>query len=246
MIADIQAVMWKEWRELFERRGSTLRNGPWNVIIALGVFGIFLPLQFSEMWLTSLFTVFWIVFISSFWTVGYIADTFAGERERHTLETLLASRLSDAAIVLGKLGAVVLYVWAQVIVSLLIGAITVNLVRWDGHIQFYRASVIIAAVGLGLLGAGLLAALGILLSLHAPTARQAQQRLLIPVTLVLMLPSLGSLILPADLREQLFRAFAEVDIITIVLALLAGLLVADAALIALAVARFQRSRLSLD
>ena len=246
MSADIMAVMWKEWRELFATRGSFWRNGPWNLIMALGVFGIFLPLQFSDMWLTSISTVFWVVFSTSFWTVGYIADSFAGERERHTLETLLASRLPDAAILLGKLGAVVGYVWAQVLGSLLLGAITVNLVRWDGHFQFYRLSVAVGAIGLGLLGAGLMAGLGILLSLHTPTARQAQQRLLIPITLILLLPSLGTLILPADQQQQLFRVLAEADITSVVLVVLGVLLVVDLGLIALALARFQRSRLITD
>ena len=246
MIADIGAVMWKEWRELFATRGNFWRNGPWNLIIALGVFGIFLPLQFSDLWLTSIWTVFWIVFVTSFWTVGYIADSFAGERERHTLETLLASRLSDASILLGKLGAVVGYVWAQVLASLLLGMVTVNLIRWEGHFRFYRTSVAVGAVGTGLLGAGLMAGLGILLSLHAPTARLAQQRLLIPITLIIMLPSLVTLILPADQQQQLFRAFVEADMTTVVLAILGGLLVVDTGLIALALARFQRSRLVID
>jgi ABC-2 type transport system permease protein len=246
MIADIQAVMWKEWRELFATRGSSMRSGPWAALMAIGVFGIVLPLQFSDMWLTSIWTVFWVVFLASFWTVGFIADTFAGERERHTLETLLASRLPDAAIVLGKLGAVVGYVWAQVLVSLLIGAVTVNVVRWTGQVRFYQPSVGLGAVGLGLLGTGLLAALGILMSLHAPTARQAQQRLLIPVTLLMLLPSVGSLVVPAAQQEQLFRALAEADVTTLVLVILGILLVLDAALIALVLARFQRSRLVID
>ena len=36
-----------------------------------------------------------------------IADGIPGERERHTLETLLASRLSDRSILLGKVMAAV-------------------------------------------------------------------------------------------------------------------------------------------
>lgn len=246
MIADIQAVMWKEWRELFATRGSALRNGPWNVVMALGVFGVFLPLQFAETWLTSIWTVFWIVFVTSFWTVGYVADSFAGERERHTLETLLASRLPDAAILLGKLGAIVAYVWAQVLASLLLGALTVNVISWQGNFRFYAAPVALSAIGLGLLGAGLMAALGIFISMHAPTARQAQQRLLIPITLVMLLPSVGSLLVPADQQERLFRAVGAADVTLVVAVVLGVLLVVDAALIALALARFQRSRLVTD
>ena len=247
MMLDIMAVMWKEWRELFTTRGGlSQRQGGWTILLALGVFGIFLPLQFSESWLTSIWTVFWVVFVTTFWTVAYVADTFAGERERHTLETLLASRLPDAAILLGKLLTIVAYVWGQVLACLLLGAVTVNVARWTGQIQFYRASVGLGAVGLGLLGAGLMAGLGILLSLHAATARQAQQRLLIPMTILMLLPSVGSLILPAAQQQQLFGALMTADVTLVVGVILGVLLLADAGLIALALARFQRSRLITD
>jgi ABC-2 type transport system permease protein len=98
---------------------------------------------------------------------------------RHTLETLLASRLPDASILLGKLGAVVAYVWGQVLICLLLGAVTVNVVQWEGHLRFYQTSVGLGAVGLGCSGPGWSRDWGFLASLHAPTARQAQQRLLI-------------------------------------------------------------------
>lgn len=247
MIADILAVMWKEWRELFTTRGGlSQRQGGWTIVLALGVFGVFLPLQFSASWLTSIWTVFWVVFVTTFWTVAYVADTFAGERERHTLETLLASRLSDAAILLGKLLTIVAYVWGQVLACLLLGAVTVNVVHWTGQIQFYRASVGLGAAGLGLLGAGLMAGLGILLSLHAATARQAQQRLLVPMTVLMLLPSLATIILPADQQQRLFQSLMTADVTRSVLVILGVLLVADTGLIALALARFQRSRLVTD
>jgi ABC-2 type transport system permease protein len=246
MIAEIGVIIWKEWRELFFQRGGSWRSGRWNVFMSIGIFGIFMPLQFSEMWLNSIWTVFWIVFVSSFWTVGHIADSFAGERERHTLETLLATRLSDASILLGKLGAVVLYVWGQVLASLALGAVTVNLLHWEGHIRFYEPSVALGAIGSGLLGAGLVAALGILASLHAPTARQAQQRLLIPLTLIMLLPSLGTFILPAETQAQLVQRLAGANVITLVLIGLGGLVVIDGALVALGLTRFQRTRLITD
>ena len=40
-----------------------------------------------------------------------VPDPLPRERERHTLETLLASRLSDRAILLGKIGAAVGFEW---------------------------------------------------------------------------------------------------------------------------------------
>jgi hypothetical protein len=88
--------------------------------------------------------------------------------------------------------------------------------------------------------------LGILASLHAPTARQAQQRLLIPLTLLLLLPSLGTLILPPNVQEQLMRTLAGADTTTWVWAALVGLLISDVLLVAIGLARFQRSRLIIN
>lgn len=247
MINDLGAVMWKEWKELFMARGGIRGGGGlWNVLLSLGIFGVFLPVQFKDTWLDSVWTVFWVLFITSFWTTGFITDTFAGERERHTLETLLASRLSNQAILLGKLGAVVGYVWGQILLSLLLGVVTVNLLAGSGQAAFYRPSVALGAMGLSLLGPGLVGSLGILISLHAPTARQAAQRLLIPVTLITLLPSLATMLLPADQQERFFRALMEMDVTNLVLLVMAVLLVLDAGLVALALSRFQRARLILD
>ena len=245
MIADIGTVMWKEWKELFLNR-SSLRGGLWNMLFSLAIFGIFLPLQFKQTWLDSAWTVFWVLFISSFWTTSFIADTFAGERERHTLETLLASRLSNRAILFGKLGAVVSYVWGQVLASLLLGVLTVNVIEWQGQFVFYRPSVAVGAAGLSLLGIGLVAGLGILISLRAPTARLAQQRLLIPITIVLLLPSVGAMILPADQQARFFEWLMEAEMNSLVLGAMAALLMVDAALLMAALARFQRAKLLLD
>jgi ABC-2 type transport system permease protein len=245
MIADVGTVMWKEWKELFLPRGN-LRGGLFNLLLNVGVFGVFLPWQFGLTWLNSLWTLFWVLFAASFWMTNLIADSFAGERERHTLETLLASRLSNRAILFGKYAAALAYVGGQILFNLLLGVVIVNLTHGSGQLLFYRASVGLGAAGTGLLGAGLVAGLGILISLRAPTVRQAQQTLLIPITVVLILPSFGTLLLPADLQARFFKWLVEADVTTVVLGVLAVLLVIDAALLAAALARFQRARLILD
>ena len=67
-----------------------------------------------------------------------IADSFAGERERHTLETLLASRLSDHSILFGKIAASMAYGWLISLSCILAGAITVNIVNWHGQIFIFH------------------------------------------------------------------------------------------------------------
>ena len=63
-----------------------------------------------------------------------IADSFAGERERHTLETLLASRLSDRAILFGKIAACIAYGWLMAMLCVLVGTITENVSHWEGQV----------------------------------------------------------------------------------------------------------------
>ena len=126
MMVDIWTVMWKEWKELLQARGNR-RSSLWMVLMNVGIFGAFMPWQFGLQWLNSLWTVFWMLFVASFWTTNLIADSFAGERERRTLETLLASRLSNRAILLGKYAAALAYVGGQILVSLLLGAVVVSL-----------------------------------------------------------------------------------------------------------------------
>lgn len=245
MMADIGTMLWKEMRELLQTRG-TLRVNVANLLLNIVIFGVLLPWQFGEDWLQSLWTAFWVLFIVSFWTTGLIADSFAGERERHTLETLLASRLSNRAILFGKYATALLYVCGQIFVSLALGMVVVNLTHWSGQFVFYRLSVGVSALGAGLLGSGLVAGLGILISLRAPTVRHAQQMLLIPITVVLILPSFATVILPRDLQAQFFKWLTEADVTTLALGIMAGLLIIDTALLMAALARFQRARLILD
>jgi ABC-2 type transport system permease protein len=245
MMADISTMMWKEWRELLQVRVNP-RSSLLGLLMNLGIFGVYLPWQFGDDWLKSLWTTFWVLFIASFWTTSIIADSFAGERERHTLETVLASRLPNRAILFGKYAAALSYVCGQIFISLALGLVVVNLTHWSGQFVFYRPSVSLSTAGAGLLGAGLVAGLGILISLRAPTVRQAQQMLLIPITIVLILPSLATMVLPRDLQVRLFEWFLEADVTTLVLGVLAALTVIDVALLWAALARFQRARLILD
>ena len=112
MIIDIGTVMRKELKELLFQREQG-RSSSIRLLIFIGIFGIVLPLQNGINSLTSPFSmVFWL-WIPYMLISGVTADTFAGERERHTLETLLASRLSDRSILFGKRSEVIGYGWGM-------------------------------------------------------------------------------------------------------------------------------------
>src|SRR5438105_13515657 len=107
-MGDIRTVIWREWREFREQLLSLKRGGLSALVLAL-ILGIVTPAQMGPEWLgSSLMLAYW-PFVASSMVSSLIADSVAGERERHTLETLLASRLPDHAILAGKVIAALLY-----------------------------------------------------------------------------------------------------------------------------------------
>jgi len=173
---DILTVIWKERKGLFRVRGRRAQA-------LLGMFSpvllaVFFPLQEGVEWVQSPLSLL-LSFIAPLILVGIsIPDSFAGERERHTLPTLLASRLSDRAILFGKIITSVAFGWGVTVILLAIELVTVNVAHWDGHILFYKPSILLADLAFSLLVALLTAGAGVLFSLRAATAQEAQQTLM--------------------------------------------------------------------
>ena len=153
MNADFITVLWKEWKEIVLERsaGST---GSYRPLILIAVFGVFLPLRMGPERFFSVAGLLAPTFFSVIVITAVIADSFAGERERHTLETLLASRLSDRSILFGKIAACMAYGWLISISIILAGAITVNIANWHGQILMFHdaASWLLLLLGPPLLG----------------------------------------------------------------------------------------------
>ena len=245
MIADVLTVAWKEWRELLQLGGSH-RGGRFSLVILVLVFGVFLPFQSGAEWVESPATVFYWGWVPLMLVSGAVADSFAGERERHTLETLLASRLPDRAILLGKMAAAIAYGWGLVIVMLVLSLVTVNLSARTGPLLMFPWRFAVGAPLLALLGAGFAATAGVLVSLRAQTVRQAAQTLNVGVLLLVFIPVLGMQALPEAWRAQIgaWTATTGVDgLLWVSAAVLAAL---DLAFLAAAFARFRRARLVLD
>ena len=102
MMQDIATIVWKELKE-YMGQGEGRRAGPMRLafIVVIGVLFAARSPTFGASWKTV-----WIMaYMANVIALSVVPDSFAGERERHTLETLLASRLSDRAILLGKVGA---------------------------------------------------------------------------------------------------------------------------------------------
>ena len=243
MISDVWTVMWKEWKEMLSHG---VGRGRWTPVVLIGVFGLFMPLQTGRGWLESPQVLLYWVWVPVFLVSSIVADSFAGERERHTLETLLASRLSDRAILLGKTCAAVSYGWGLALVSLLLGLVALNVSEGGDGLLMYPGIVGLGAAGLSLLSAWLAAGAGVLISLRAATVRQAQQTLSIATLVLLFIPVLGIQALPPEGKMRLYALVQEGETGKVVTIAAAVLLVLDASLLAAAAARFQRARLALD
>lgn len=245
MITDVWTVIWKEWRELLRQRES-MRGGVLRLLIFAGVFGIFLPAQMGREWVESPNLLMLWAWVPLFLVTSVVADAFAGERERHTLETLLASRLSDRAILFGKLGAALSYGFGLAMIGVVLGLVTVNVVYGKGELLLYSPEVAASIVGLSLLGAGLAASAGVLVSLRASSVRQAQQTMSIAIMLLLFVPIYGVQALPNEWKVRLANAFLSTSMMRLLLIVMASLAVLDMILLVAAMARFKRARLILD
>lgn len=244
-MSDIAVMVSKELKEFWKARGS-LRSRLLSFAPLLVIFGICFPLQQREVWMEAPFMpgllLMWLPFVLA---GGRAADSFAGERERHTLETLLATRLSDRDIFLGKVLATVIYCGGVMWVCALLGLITLNVAKGVGPFFMYSPSALaLIVVGSTLLSL-LMTAVGVLVSLKAASVRAAAQVFSL-ITLVLFIG--GPLVLqalPDSALAWLQQALLTADLAAIGIVGALIVLAVDIVLLALGIARFQRTRLIL-
>ena len=236
-MSDILTMVWKESKDVLFQGGWRSQVRP---LIVIGIMGIFIPLQFGSQWVAltplGMLLLLWVPF---FVVISFIGDAIAGEHERHTLETLLASRMPDRAILLGKVVATVLYAWGMGVLSLLLGLVLVDLLRTQGHWMFYPLDLFVAALVLILLASVLATSAGVLISLKVSTVRQAQQILSVG-TIVFVF---GITFLLSHIPANILSSLSYTQFLLYVMAFLAVL---DAILLGLSLVSFQRSRLILN
>jgi ABC-2 type transport system permease protein len=245
MIQDIYAVIRHEWRGFF-RYGESRRSG-WIRWGALCFLGVIIARELGPDFGASWTTIIAVTFIAMIFIPAVVADSFAGERERHTLETILASRISDAALLLGKYTANLLYGWVAALAAMGLG-IAGTYLRYGGTDAFQvRPAILAAAAVIGFLGAGAITGVGVLVSLRAPTIRRATE--------TLMLIIIGISFIPAAVTALPMPAWVEA-LIDAVPALPPGgpgireissaamlLLLLNVALLGITLVRFKRARL---
>jgi ABC-2 type transport system permease protein len=236
-MSDLWTMMWKESKDLIFQGGWRASIRP---LIVVAIIGVYLPLQIGAAWIDltpiGMLLLLWVPF---FVIISFIGDAIAGERERHTLETLLASRMPDRAILLGKVLTTVLYAWGMSILSMLLGLVLVDLFRAQGNWRFYPLDLFVDALVLSLLASILGASAGVLVSLRVATVRQAQQILSVG-TIVLVF---GATFILRALPANFLSSLTYTQFLLLVMAAIAVL---DAILLGFSLVSFQRSRLILS
>jgi ABC-2 type transport system permease protein len=245
MMRDVWTVVWKEWREFRDQLLSLRRGGLSALILAL-ILGIVAPVQLGPEWVRSKLIIGYWPFLAATMVSSLIADSVAGERERHTLETLLASRLSDSAILIGKIVAAVLYGVGFAVANLAIGLVAVNVAHHEEGLILFGAQRLAVTLVLTLLASLLMAGIGVFISLRASTVKQAQQAFGIAIIVLTMGPLLLFNALSPDTREAVVLRIAAVGETRLEMYVVAGLVALSAVVIGGALARFRRGKLVLD
>jgi len=249
MLTDILIVIRKEFKEFVHQRGSK-RGTLIMIIIPLIVFGSMFPMMSGKKWVDSPFSLLSIAWFPLFIIIGIIADSFAGEKERHTLETLLASRLPDRAILFGKIGAAMSYSLIITAFIVFTGLITVNITQYEDKILIFPAKILFFSIIIGILLASLMSSVGVLVSMRAATVRQAHQTLSIGMIIFIFgtmaLIKFIQKFIPHTLIKNIAEIIESFGVRQITIIGLGILFLVDIVLLAAAMVRFKRTRMILD
>jgi len=239
-LRDIGTIMWKEWREIFARGGIA---GGWGIrlVLVVGLISILLPLRAGASWTDSALPIFFDGFYIPFaLLLTTAANAFAGERERHTLETLLASRLSDKSILLGKIAALSIVGWIGSLFAAVLQLVVVNLTT-SGQFHFYTGTTAIGILLGSLLLSTVIVAVGNLISQRASTVQQAQQMLTLSFFLLGIIPFVVFQLLSTAQRADVANWAVTTGPTALLLWGVAILLAIDLLAIGSALVRFRRT-----
>jgi len=244
MTRDLRTMAWKEWHSLIggrARRQVLITGG------MLAIWAVWFPIQMGGRdWVSDPIPMGILGVVLPMVVAGIIIpDAIAGERERHTLPTLLASPLSDRTILFGKLGFAVGVAWLTSPFTLAVALVVANVTAPEAVPLMYDPVILVGVLVLGLLIALLTGGIGVFVSLRAATAMEAQQLTLLGLMTPFMLVGFGATALLAnrEVARGLLDFLAGQEARLIGLAVMAVLLVIDAVLIVAADRRFRRGRL---
>lgn len=245
MLADIWTVARKEWLEIVDQL-LRFKRGGWTVVLVILFLGVVSPLQMGTLWLSSPLMFFYWPLLTSSMVSTLIADAVAGERERHTLETLLATRLSDSSIVLGKIVAAVAYGCFFAVTNLALGLAVVNVQHASQGFQFFPDGRLPALLSLVFAVALFISGLGVFISLRAATVRQAQQTFGVIILILMMSPVLLIQVTSPETQAKILHGATRIGLEPLTLRIAAAIFSVAVLINLAAVLRFKRGMLSLE
>ncbi len=167
-----------------------------------------------------------------------ISDVFAGERERGTLETLLATPLSDRALFVGKVLSRVVYAWVGAMMVFAAGIITLWATKH--HIRFSTGLFALPVLAAPLV-AFPVADIGAIISIRAKSVRSAHQ--IVNYSLLAFIIGVGTLffvVVPQARQNAVLHALERTPLLVLLC-----LLLVDCLCLSVSLRAFRRSRLIL-
>lgn len=165
----VKKELWESFGDRSSRRGGVIQAA----VLVVGL-GFLTPRVDVEGWLAGAPTsIAFFAFIPGVAAASMAADAFAGERERRTLETLLATPVSEAVLLAGKALASIVFGSAVGSLGLVVATTTI---RAASGVPFLPSlTQILGALGATLASSSAMAAAAIVVSMLVPVARATQQ-----------------------------------------------------------------------
>ncbi|MFN8025008.1 MAG: ABC transporter permease subunit [Acidimicrobiia bacterium] len=246
---DIATVVWKELSELRAGRGGGGRSSVGLVVVALFV-AVVIPFSAGSGDFGGVAAMTIGLLVAAMWVLTSVPDSFAGERDHRTLETLLATRLSAEAILLGKLLASVAIATALGTVAIILSVIASDVGTAVHGDPGDAVSIPWLQMVLGVLLAALvsfaLGNVGILVALRASSAMVAMRELGLGLAGIAIGVSIGVHALPKGASSDLADVAADLGSLSPAVLAIGGaalFVVLNAALFAVTRARFTRPKL---
>jgi ABC-2 type transport system permease protein len=165
----VKKELWESFGDRTSRRGGVVQAAV--LVVGLGFLG---PRAGVEAWTTSApFSIGLFAFIPGVAAASMAADAFAGERERRTLETLLATPVGETVLLAGK--ALASLAFGAVVGALGLVAATLSVRSMTGTPFLPSATQALGALGATVASSALMAAAAIVVSMLVPVARATQQ-----------------------------------------------------------------------
>jgi ABC-2 type transport system permease protein len=232
--------MWKERKTIL--RGQASRSKLLQMLLFPIILNTVFPITWGPDWVNDFPPILSSIIIPALLIAIMVPDSFAGERERHTLGTLLASRLPDLAIFLGKLITPIVMGWVVALLLSLVSLVVVNIAHGKGELLLFTLPITIGVITVSFLISTLMAGAGVLVSLRSETVQEAAQKLLNFV----VIPAVVVQVVPMIFRSQFLTFMKTVDGLQLLIIAGVVLVVIDIGVFIVAITSFRRSRMYLD